>query len=286
MSRRYWPRIAGLTLIIGLLTPGIVTDPPLRPIKEPYSYVNAMTSVARRFRGVSGVFLHIGDSNTYASANTACARTPARPLSQREEEFLRWSHQGDENAHDGWWLASVDVPGRMRSHTAAAGMRAAELLTGGTEGLPPLSSIIAEYNPQLALYMVGTNDARDGRSVAHYIADVERAIDMLLANGTVPILSTLPPLRDRPELIAEYCDALRALAARKQLPLIDLTAEMVKRAGDQAGSLMRYDGTHLSIGPAAGPDTEANLKRSGYLLRCHLAIHKGIEVKALVFDAL
>jgi len=33
------------------------------------------------------------------------------------------------------------------------------------------------------------------------------------------------------------------------------------------------------------PATEENLKKSGYLLRCYLAVHKGMEVKTKVLDA-
>ena len=277
---------AVLALVIVLITPSSITDPPVRPIKEPYNYAPAMASVARRFRGVSGVFLHFGDSNTYAEANTACARTPA--VSYRSvETFLKWSHRGERNALDGWWLASVDIPQRSRSETAATGLRANELLVGGKEGLPPLSDLIARYNPQLAVYMLGTNDAKDGRPVDEYIIDVEKALDTLMANGTVPILSTLPPLRDREALIDSYSNALRALAARLQLPLIDLSAEMLERGGDRAAALfVGSDGIHLSVGAASGPDTIENLKSSGYLLRCQLTLVKAMEVKAAVLDRL
>lgn len=284
MSPIHWYRSAALAILIGLATPGVISEPPVRPIKEPYDYAAAMASVARRFRGVPGVFLHFGDSNTYASAYTACARTPAQSSSQ-VQAFLQWSHQGDESVHDGWWLASVDIAGRSRSETAATGLRSNELLAGGKEGLPPLSELITRYNPQLALYMLGTNDAKDERPVQDYIVDVERALDLLIANGTVPILSTLPPLRDRASLIAEYSAALRALAAIKRVPLIDLSAEMLKRGGQHTETLyVSPDGIHLSVGAATGPDTDANLRHSGYLLRCQLALYKAMEVKASVLD--
>ncbi len=72
----------------------------------------------------------------------------------------------------------------------------------------------------------------------------------------------------------------------KQLPLIDLYAEMKARAGDDAEkAYLSNDGVHLSFPAANGPATEENLKKSGYLLCCFMAVHKGMEVKAKVLDA-
>src|SRR5262249_20738748 len=150
--------------------------------------------------------------------------------------FLKWSHAGERNDADGWYLASVDVPSG-RSHTAASGVRSDEYLKGGKGGLPSLADIIKKYNPQMALYMLGTNDISGGRPVRQYIADVEKAIDMLLANGTVVIVSTLPPYRGKAKQVEDYNAALRELAKKKQVPLIDLHAEMKARAGDDMEKL-------------------------------------------------
>ena len=189
-----------------------------------------------------------------------------------------------EQRRRSWWLASVEVPSG-RSHTAASGVRADEYLKGGKGGLPSLAEVIKKYNPQLALYMLGTNDITAGRAVATYIGDVEKAIDALHANGTIVILSTLPPYRGKAKQVDEYNAALRELAKKKQLPLVDLHGEMKARAGDDAEkAYLSNDGVHLSFPFANGPATEENLKKSGYLLRCFLAVHKGMEVKAMVLD--
>src|SRR5262249_19534372 len=155
----------------------------------------AMKQTAAKFKGKPGVYLHLGDSITYANQNTAWARG-GQGQTAEEKAFLKWSHAGERNDSDGWYLASVDVPSG-RSHTAASGLRSDELLKGGKGGLPSLSDIINKYKPQLALYMLGTNDITAGRSVVQYSADVEKAVDMLLANGTVVIVSTLPPYRGK-----------------------------------------------------------------------------------------
>ncbi len=255
------------------------------PFKAPesYDYTAAMKQVAAKFKGKPGVFIHIGDSITYANQNTAWARG-GKGHSAEVKAFLKWSHAGARNDSDGWWLASVDVPSG-RSHTAASGVRADQYLKGGRGGLPSLAEILQKYNPQLALYMLGTNDITAGRPVAAYLADVEKAIDALHANGTIVILSTLPPYRGRAKQVDSYNAALREVAKKRQLPLIDLHAEMIRRAGDNAEkAYLSKDGVHLSFPFASGPTTEDNLRQSGYLLRCYLAVHKGMEVKAKVLE--
>jgi lysophospholipase L1-like esterase len=272
-------------LCITSLTAGITrgADDAIK-VKEAHDYTAGMKQVAGKFKGTPGVYLHLGDSITYANQNTAWARA-GQGQTAEEKAFLKWSHAGARNDSDGWYLASVDVPSN-RSHTASSGVRADEYIKGGKNGLPSLADIIKKYNPQLALYMLGTNDISAGRAVTAYIADVERAVDMLLANGTVVIVSTLPPYRGRAKQVEEYNAALRALAKKKQIPLIDLHAEMKARAGDEMEKLyLSSDGVHLSFQPANGPASEENLKKSGYLLRCYLAVHKGMEVKERVLGA-
>jgi len=255
-------------------------DSPFKASVEKEDYVAAMKAVAAKFKGTPGVYLHLGDSITYANQNTALARSGGLPEAR---EFLKWSHCGEKNDKDGWWLASVDVPGN-RSHTAASGVRADEYLKGGKGGLPPLADLIQKYNPHMALYMLGTNDVNAGRPVAQYIADVEKAVDALLANGTVVVLSTLPPCRGKIQQVEAFNAALRELAVKKKIPVVDLYGEMKARAGENLDVYLQKDGVHLSFEAAGGPATEENLKKSGYLLRCYLALHKGMEVRAKVFD--
>jgi lysophospholipase L1-like esterase len=273
-----------MVIVAALAAPApAADDPAIKASKESYDYVKAMKAVAANFKGKPGVYIHLGDSITYANQNTAWARA-GQGQTAEEKAFLKWSHAGERNDSDGWYLASVDVPSG-RSHTAASGVRADEYLKGGKGGLPSLSEIINKYKPQLALYMLGTNDITGGRPVGQYIADVEKAVDMLLAHGTVVIVSTLPPYRGKAKQVEEYNAALRNLAKMKQVPLIDLHAEMKVRAGDQMENLyLGGDGVHLSFPAANGPASDENLKKSGYLLRCYLAVHKGMEVKAKVLD--
>ena len=95
----------------------------------------------------------------------------------------------------------------------------------GQRGLPPLQELIAAYDPQLAVYAIGASDIIRKTPVDEYVEHVERAINLLEENGTVPILSTLAPFRDQHEEVLKANEALRKLAEQKKLPLLDLYAE-------------------------------------------------------------
>lgn len=274
--------LVSAALVLGVSSLSAADDKPIQA-PEGYDYAAASKKIAGKFSGTPGVYLHLGDSITYANQNTAWARG-GQGHTPEEKAFIGWSHGGKRNDNDGWYLASVDVP-NGRSHTAASGVKADQYLAGGKGGLPPLAEIVKKHKPQLALYMLGTNDISGGRPVAQYIADVEKAVEVLHGAGTVVILSTLPPYKGKTKEVESYNAALRDLAKKKQLPLIDLYAEMKARAGEQMEqSYLSGDGVHLSHDKAGGPANAENLRSCGYLLRCYLAVHKGIEVKAKVLD--
>lgn len=256
--------------------------------RESWDYAPAMLKVARQFKGVEGVVLHLGDSITYASPYTAWARG-GEGKTKEDEAILRWSHCGEENDRDGWYLARVDRP-EGGSYTAASGVRADQYLAGGFKGLAPLDEIISKYHPQVAILMLGTNDAWAQRPVESYAADMETIVTRLLKHGTVVILSTIPPLIDRLELQGKYNEALWKLAEKHQLPVIDFYGEILARRPG-----MTWDGTLLYKGDghptaemggvtATSAPTPENLRQSGYLLRGWLSVKKLEEVKARVLD--
>jgi len=254
--------------------------------KESWDYAPAMKQVAKKFRGTPGVVLHLGDSITYASPYTAWARAGAGKTKQ-DEAVLRWSHCGEENERDGWYLAHHDLPG-PRSYTAASGIRADQYIVGGFKRMPPLDEILRTYHPQIAIVMLGTNDATQERPVGPYAADMETIITRLLKDGTMPILSTIPPIISDQKRAVEYNDALWRLAAKYRLPVIDFYGEIVARRPGTSwdGTLLEKDDVHPTeehngVSSLSAP-TPANLKESGYLLRGWLSVEKLQEVKRRV----
>jgi lysophospholipase L1-like esterase len=256
--------------------------------RESWDYAPAMREVGERFTGTEGVVLHLGDSITFASPYTAWARQ-GRGKAPEDEAVLRWSHCGEENDLDGWYLAHHDL-GEYWSYTAAGGVRADQFLAGGYGGLPSLAEMLEKYNPQVAIVMLGTNDAWSGRPVEDYVRDMTEIIGLLLDNGTVPILSTIPPMAPAPELAEQYNEELWKLAERHALPVVDFHGEILARrpGGTWNGTLLNKDDPHptasrAGVTPESEPTPE-NLRESGYLLRGWLSVRKLAEVKARALD--
>jgi len=257
--------------------------------REAWDYGPAMKEVAKKFTGAEGVVLHLGDSITYASPYTSWARG-GEGKTPEDEAVLRWSHCGEGNDLDGCYLASYDVVYNDRSYTAASGVRADQYLAGGHRGLPPLEEIVTKYDPQIAIVMLGSNDVHAKRSVEDYLRDMEAIVQRLSANGTVVVLSTIPPVYFDDARAQQYNAALWGLAERHKLPIIDLYGEILARRPGTTwdGTLLNKGDVHPTatregVTPTSEPTPE-NLRESGYLLRGWLSVQKLREVKARVID--
>jgi lysophospholipase L1-like esterase len=259
-----------------------------KPLPQTWDYAKAMKKVAEHFKGRPGVVIHVGDSITYANPYGQWARG-GQGRTDEDKAILAWMHAGTGNDTDGWWLAATDLPGG-RSYTACGGIRADEMLAGGRSKMPPVAELLDTYKPQMAVLMLGTNDASANRPVAAYRADMEKAVDLMLERGIVCILSTIPPHIGKPDLSRSYNDALRQLAKARELPLIDYEQEIVRRRPDDwNGTLLQKNdvhptGSHGGATASSAPTAE-NLRNSGYLLRGWLSVQKIAEVKRTVLDA-
>ena len=251
---------------------------------EAWDWPSEMKKVFETFDGHEGVFIQFGDSLTLAAPNTHWTRCGTGHTTE-ERRFLKWTHARKNNQKNGWYLATAErlvEPPQITTFTAAIGCSAKYLLIG-RRGLPPLKDLIAAYDPQLALYAIGTSDIVRKTPIDEYIQDVEKAIDLLEENGTVPIVSTLTPSRQFNNEVLKFNETLRAFAEKRNLPLLDIFAEMERR-NKNIFDFLAEDGVHLTWSPPEGAPTKENLLKSGYFLRCYLTVRKGIEVKEKVFD--
>jgi len=259
-------------------------------VKETWDWAKAMVPVAGRFTGRDGMIICIGDSLTYANQSTRWARAgrKARGATDSDKAVLKWSHADDGTKEtNGWWMAAVDHPGGGRSETAASGIRTDQYIKGGHYGMPPLKDILKRFNPQVAFVLLGTNDS-PRRKADDILKDMNTIVEMMLNNGTIPVVTTCPPCRSKSkhDRIKEINARYLSLAAARGIPIVDLYGEMVSRRPNGAwqGTLVGRDGVHLTHKLSNGPPTEENLKNCGYLLRCWLTVQKLKEIKDKVID--
>jgi hypothetical protein len=262
-------------------------EKPEKPMAEAWDYAPAMKKVAVKFRGKEGGVLHVGDSMTIANPYGQWARQ-GKGKTPEDEAILKWMHTGANDKTDGWWLCPTEVVSE-RAYTSVGGMQSTHLLAGGNRDNVPLEKMLKEFNPQMVVLMVGIYDADAKRPVKEYKANMAKAVDLILDNGTICILSTLAPLHNRLDLTKAYNEALRELANERGLPLIDLEKEILtRRPDDWNGTLQRRDNIHLTAREAGGDPTAAptaeNLGKSGYHLRGWLSVQKIAEVKRRVLD--
>jgi lysophospholipase L1-like esterase len=164
------------------------------------------------------------------------------------------------------------------------------MLAGGKQQMPPLDKILATYKPQMAVFMLGTNDASAMRKPDAFEADFRKAVELMLGKAIIPIVSTIPPHPNKNAPAGAYNEAIRKIAKEKSLPLIDYEKEILtRRPDDWNGTLLNKNDVHPSAATggatASSAPTAENLKKSGYLLRGWLSVQKIGEVKTKVLDA-
>ena len=246
-----------------------------------------MKSVHARFRGARGTFAHFGDSITVTMAFWTPLEGRLRNPSPRMEQA-----QARVKAYlspDCWRLWKGPAFGNNGSMT----------IRWARENV---DAWLARLNPEVVLVMFGSNDVGQ-MDVAEYESTTREVVTRCLTNGTVVILSTMPPLSGRMEKARQFVDATRRLAQELSLPLLDYFGEILaRRPEDWDGSLPKFkeapgdayqvptliarDGVHPSNPKAYADDySEEALRTSGYGLRNYLTLLAYAEVIEKVLPA-
>ncbi|MCC6037689.1 MAG: right-handed parallel beta-helix repeat-containing protein [Armatimonadetes bacterium] len=240
-------------------------------------WVEAMRRVHQKFSGQKGTFAQFGDSITVTMAFWAplpYARKNAPPEMERAFQIVNtymrpecWRWKGPEFGNEGgktvkWALEHVD-------------------------------EWLKRLNPEVVIIMFGTNDLTHV-SVDEYRAQLKSLVQKCLDNGTIVILSTIPPRSGFVEKSAAFAEAARQVATELKVPLVDYHAEILKRRphdwdgssekfkgyeGYDVPTLISRDGVHPSH-PAKYRDdySEEALRCNGYSLRNYLVLLKYAEV--------
>lgn len=230
-------------------------------------WVEPMRKVHAGFDGQNGYVAQFGDSITTSMAFWS-------PLGWDEPQVYLPDDDGlPKTPRDRRWRdAILGVRDKGPRFGNEGGWRVGNLLE-------VVDGVLERQRPEVAVIMVGTNDVRGNRVPQDYIAGVEKVVDKCLAAHCVPILSTIPPMRDHDKAVAEANDLLRKLAAKKQIPLVDYHAAIVERRPGKTwdGTLISDDGVHPSAGKTNVYSPE-NLQSDGYALRNWVTFLKLREV--------
>ena len=167
------------------------------------------------------------------------------------------------------------------SATAMGGWLSSQPLLG--DPASPLRAELDATRPLYAIVMIGTNDLASG-TLAEYTTNLTRIVTIIEEYGTLPVVSTIP---DRPEdarfapLVGSFNDAIRSLAASRNLPLVDYWQSMQ----DLPAHGVSDDGIHPTIfrdmGDAQGRQMSDVALRFGYNMRNLTALLMFERLRAL-----
>lgn len=176
--------------------------------------VRRLAEVLAGSRGRRDVFAKVGDSITVSGAFLSCFARPDVVLGAH-------GHLAPTMDYFRRTLADGVASSFERSTLAAAvGWSSARPIEGSPS---PLEREIAATRPGFAVVMLGTNETY-AQGIYPFARNLLATVDALLGLGVVPVLSTIPPRRDRGEaraLVPEMNAVVRAIAEERQVPLVD-----------------------------------------------------------------
>jgi hypothetical protein len=246
---------------------------------EPPPWVPAMRETRQRFSGKPGTLALFGDSISVSLAFWAPLSSSPRGLSPELQADLKLVNSHiDPACWREWRGAEFGNEGGMTIRWADENVDA----------------WLKTLNPEAAVILFGTNDLT-AVGKEEFEEKLTRVVQRCLANGTVVILTTLPPRHGLVERSAEFAEAVRTVSRDLKVPLIDYHAEiLIRRPQDWDGALEQFrdspgdeynvptliarDGVHPSNPRDHQDYSEQSLSRNGYALRSALTLSRYAEV--------
>jgi parallel beta-helix repeat protein len=220
-------------------------------------WIKAMLKVRKHFHGQPNYVAQIGDSITHASGFWLPIKfaDPALLLGDVDKELPKYPFGGP------WSKTILGFEAKGSNHCNYPGWQCGHLLRN-------IDWLVKRDKPEVAIVMIGTNGINGGVLSDQYVTKVEDVLRRIMRTGCVPILNTIPPRRDRGEVVSECNDVIRGIAKRLRVPLVDYYAECLKlRPGlTWDNTLISKDGIH----PTAGNNMDWSKKNrmvNGYAVR-------------------
>jgi geranylgeranyl transferase type-2 subunit beta len=243
------------------------------------AWVTPMKQARERFTGTPGTLALFGDSITVSMAYWASLRGEPRKMS----DDMAAAHKVVKGymkpeCWDKWRGPKYGNNGSMTIRWAHENV----------------DTWLKNHNPEVAVIMFGTNDLGQ-LELKEFEEKTTEVVEHCLKNGTLVILTTLPPRSGMLEKSKQFAQAVREIARKNKLPLIDYHAEILKRRpedwdgtlpkfkdakGDEYNvpTLIARDGVHPSNPKAHQDYSEESLRSNGYALRSYLTLMTYAEV--------
>jgi lysophospholipase L1-like esterase len=260
--KTYWVPLVLLGLF-GLQAGGRAAEQP--------KWVAPMKKVHARFKGTKGTFAQFGDSITVTMAFWAPLAYQPKNLDQAAAYDLALVKKTMKaECWRGWKGPEYGSNGSMTIRWADENV----------------DRWLKKLNPEAVLIMFGTNDLNQV-PIKEYEEKMRSVVRRCLDNGSVVILTTIPPRSGLMVKSCEYAYVARKIAQEETLPLVDYFGEVLKRRPDDwdgamakfkdvpgdaynVPTLIARDGVHPSNPP--GDYSQESLNKNGYALRNYLTL--------------
>src|SRR5262245_23471587 len=242
-------------------------------------WLEPMKKVHAKFSGTRGTFAQFGDSITVTMAFWAPLAYDPKGLDESTAKALqRVKAYQQADCWNKWKGPDHGSEGGMTIRWAHDN----------------IDKWLKKLNPEVVLIMFGTNDLGplDEKEYTDKTRDV---VKHCLDNGSVVILSTIPPRSGLLDKSRKFAEAVKGLGKELSVPVVDYFGEVLKRRPDdwdgalpkfkdtpgseyEVPTLIARDGVHPSY-PAKYCTYDAEgLSHNGYLLRNYLVLRAYDEV--------
>jgi lysophospholipase L1-like esterase len=251
---------------------------PARAQDEPW--VAPMKQVHAKFTGKAGTFAQFGDSITVTMAYWAPLHYERKGMDAAGQKALeRVNSYMLKDCWDKWKGPDFGNNGSMTIRWADENV----------------DGWLRKLNPEVVLIMFGSNDLNQLK-IDEYEKKTRSVVKRCLDNGTVVILSTIPPRSGKLEQCREFAQVVKKIGGEMKVPVVDYFGQCLKRRPDdwdgtmakfkdgdrdvyQVPTLISKDGVHPSNPKKfVGDYSEVGLKSNGFVLRNYLTLMAYAEV--------
>jgi len=278
-------RAAGLALglLIGGAPRGGAADGATKPSPD---WVESAARSHARFTGRAGTLALLGDSISYSLAFWAPLEWEPKGMDEATRRaYLKVKGRLKPECWRQWRGPDYGNEGRMTIRWAHANVE----------------RWLSRLNPEAVVILFGSNDVGQ-LGAEEYEQKTREVVRRCLENGTVVLLTTMPPRSGYLEKSRTFAELARKVAREERVVLVDYFAAILdRRPADWDGSqpqfrrpgedvyqvptLISGDGVHPSNPREFQDFSEQSLRNNGFALRNYLTLRAYAEVIERVFEA-